>query len=77
MTHRYEEYVHHMPCMHDCDSLENAILFAWSALESGDAWPQRILDGEQTLWEQSGPLTSSASLKRFAAQNGIVLIEGG
>ena len=67
----YVSYHHHAPQEWECDTLQEAIEHAISSLDGDDDWPSEIRRGKTVLWEQEGQLTTSASLKRFAAKHGV------
>jgi len=71
--HHYESKSHHTTCRQECADLAEAIGCAWADLETGEAWPGRILNGEAVLWEQAGPLQTRDSLTAFARANGVTL----
>jgi len=48
-----------------------AVQFVAEIMKGESAWPDSIRSGGETLWEQSGPRTTWASLQRFAADNGL------
>jgi len=56
----------------DHETLEDCIRAALSDLETGDAWPLGIYDGQMVaLWFMHGPLGCGESLVEFAARHGI------
>ena len=68
----YYEYVRHVtPCRQECHDLEEAVGCAWDDLETGDAWPRKILNGQAVMWEQIGPMQTRDSLTAFAKANGV------
>ena len=71
MTYQYVASRHHALCAQACETLGDAIQAAALDWEVGEAWPWKIVapDG-QVLWEQSGPLTTGATLRRFADEHG-------
>lgn len=69
----YEYGRYHATYTSQHSSLHEAIWAAFSDHESGEAWPQKITDGEMVLWEQSGPLTTGKTLLEFAKQSGVDL----
>ena len=47
-----------------CKNCEQAFDYALSDLETGEAWPLRILDSDMVVWEQSGVLNTRESLEK-------------
>lgn len=72
-VYTYESRCHHTPCSSEHETLAEAVRSAWADLWTDQAWPGRILNGQDVLWEQSGPLKTSDSLEKFAKASGIEL----
>lgn len=72
MTYIYQYAHEHTQSKEPFDALREAIYSAAVDMELGSAWPEKITgpDGS-ALWEQSGPLTTHASLNRFAMANAV------
>lgn len=71
MSYTYIEGYHHGPVTFEFDTLHEAIQMALVCLDNGDSWPEQIVSPKGViLWEHSGPLTTAASLNRFADDNG-------
>jgi hypothetical protein len=72
MPYTYEASRHHSRHQFEENTLEEAIRSAAVDLELGEAWPAKIVaqDGS-VIWEQSGPLTTTKTLKALAEKHGV------
>jgi hypothetical protein len=62
------EYSHHGSIgITQCDDFAEALDLALSDLETGEAWPTRILDGNTILWFEKRPFTTGESLENLRA----------
>ena len=49
-------------------TLEAAVKEAIETLDAEDAWPERIEDNGEIVWQQSGPFGTRDSLEQFLNQ---------
>jgi hypothetical protein len=74
MTIYYESMCNHTASQQECADLADAVGCAWADMETGEAWPARILSADRVLWEQGGPLHTRISLLAFAETSGVFLV---
>jgi len=67
----YESMRYFTPYRQECHNLAEAVSCALADLETGEAWPKRILNGQTVMWKQSGPMQTYDSLEVFANANGV------
>lgn len=74
-VYRWRRYLSDMetPCITLSDAINNAI----AGLNSGEEWPERIIDNQDgvTLWQESDPTRTRESLRVFAHANGVEMVD--
>jgi hypothetical protein len=72
MPYTYESLHYHSRHKFIEETLGEAILSAAVDLESGEAWPAKIISPVGiVIWEHSGPLTTTRTLKALAEKHGV------